>query len=141
MQKILVGTDFSSGADESMKVAAELATALGAELHVLHAMPSPAIIAAEMPSVVLTDDVIRSVAERLDAAIRALRQGGFTGQAIAHQYVGSAGDGLCRLAEDLDIDVIVVGNRRMQGMGRVLGSVASRVSHQAPCHVFIAHTT
>jgi nucleotide-binding universal stress UspA family protein len=140
MKKILVGTDFSTGAGESMRVAAELAAALGAELHVVHAMPDPSVIAAEMPSAVLTDDVIRSVAERLDAAIHTLRHEGFGGRAVAHQYVGGADEGLCELAEELDIDVIVVGNRRVQGAGRVLGSVATRVSRQAPCHVLIAHT-
>jgi nucleotide-binding universal stress UspA family protein len=140
MKKILVGTDFSAGADESMRVAAELAAALGAELHVLHAMPDPSVIAAELPSAVLTDDVIRSVAERLEAAIQTLRRDGFTGRAAGHQYVGGAGDGLCQLAGELDIDVIVVGNRGVQGVGRVLGSVATRVSRHAPCHVLIAHT-
>ena len=37
-------------------------------------------------------------------------------------------------------DVIVVGNRRMQGVGRLLGSVANEVAHNAPCDVFIVKT-
>jgi nucleotide-binding universal stress UspA family protein len=36
--------------------------------------------------------------------------------------------------------MIVVGNRRMQGIGRVLGSVANSVAHNAPCDVYIAKT-
>ncbi|MCP3973298.1 MAG: universal stress protein, partial [bacterium] len=37
--------------------------------------------------------------------------------------------------------MIVVGNRRVQGIARVLGSVASDVAKRAPCSVLIAHTT
>jgi nucleotide-binding universal stress UspA family protein len=36
--------------------------------------------------------------------------------------------------------MIVVGNRRMHGIGRVLGSVANSVAHNAPCDVYIAKT-
>jgi len=36
--------------------------------------------------------------------------------------------------------MIVVGSRRMQGIGRVLGSVADSVAHNAPCNVYIAKT-
>jgi nucleotide-binding universal stress UspA family protein len=35
----------------------------------------------------------------------------------------------------------VVGNRNMKGKARLLGSVASKVAHHAPCHVLIAHST
>ena len=36
--------------------------------------------------------------------------------------------------------LIVVGNRRMRGIGRVLGSVANSVAHNATCDVYIANT-
>jgi nucleotide-binding universal stress UspA family protein len=37
--------------------------------------------------------------------------------------------------------MIVVGNRRVQGVTRVLGSIPLDVAKQAPCNVFIVHTT
>ena len=40
----------------------------------------------------------------------------------------------------LEAEVIVVGNRRMQGVGRLLGSVANEVAHNAPCDVLIVKT-
>ena len=40
----------------------------------------------------------------------------------------------------MDARMIVVGNRRMHGIGRVLGSVANSVAHNAPCDVYIANT-
>ena len=36
--------------------------------------------------------------------------------------------------------MIVVGNKRVQGLARVLGSVASAVAQHAPCDVYIAKT-
>jgi nucleotide-binding universal stress UspA family protein len=44
-------------------------------------------------------------------------------------------------AERLEADVIVVGNRRVHGPGRVLGAVALEVVRRAPCAVHIVKTT
>ena len=43
-------------------------------------------------------------------------------------------------AERLGAMLIVVGNRRVQGVGRILGSVASSVAAHAPCDVYIVKT-
>src|SRR5699024_3129350 len=50
------------------------------------------------------------------------------------------GDALLEEAKRLDASLIVVGNRNMQGIKRVLGSVANTVSHNAPCDVYIVKT-
>ncbi|KQU28481.1 hypothetical protein ASG69_10770 [Rhodococcus sp. Leaf225] len=41
-------------------------------------------------------------------------------------------------AARLNAELIVVGNRRTQGLSRVLGSIASAVAAHAPCDVYIA---
>ena len=56
-----------------------------------------------------------------------------TGEAVAPAII--------RLAQEERADLIVVGSRGMQGMGRVLGSVPNRVSHRTSCDVLIVHTT
>jgi nucleotide-binding universal stress UspA family protein len=48
---------------------------------------------------------------------------------------------LCDEAKRLDARMIVVGNRRVQGMSRVLGSIAGAVMRHAPCDVLVAHTS
>ena len=53
---------------------------------------------------------------------------------------GRPADALIREAISKEARVIVVGNRRMRGIGRVLGSVANSVAHNAPCDVYIANT-
>lgn len=55
--------------------------------------------------------------------------------------VGTPAEALIAHAEEHDASVIVVGNRRMKGLARVLGSVANSVAHEAKCNVYIADTT
>jgi nucleotide-binding universal stress UspA family protein len=45
-----------------------------------------------------------------------------------------------QVATDIGADLIVVGNRRVQGIGRLLGSVATDVAQHAPCDVYIVKT-
>lgn len=47
---------------------------------------------------------------------------------------------LCAEAARLDARAIVVGNRRVQGVSRALGSVAVKVMRDAPCDVLVANT-
>lgn len=146
MLKILVGTDFGAGANDTVEVAARLAADTGAELHVLYAMSNPMMVnptlmAVEIPAGAAMDDLAGVADEHLVATVTRLRECGFEIPVETHRRVGSAGDALCQFAADIGADVIVVGNRRMQGTGRLLGSVAARVAHHAPCHVFIAHTS
>ena len=58
-----------------------------------------------------------------------------------HARFGSPAEVLCDIAEHLEADLIVVGNRGMKGGRRFLGSVPNTVSHHAPCSVLIIATT
>jgi nucleotide-binding universal stress UspA family protein len=53
---------------------------------------------------------------------------------------GKPAEAIIKEAERFGARMIVVGNRRMRGLGRVLGSVANSVAHNAPCDVYIAKT-
>jgi nucleotide-binding universal stress UspA family protein len=48
---------------------------------------------------------------------------------------------LCQEAEKVNARMIIVGNRRVQGISRVLGAIATDVARHAPCDVLIANTT
>ena len=50
-------------------------------------------------------------------------------------------DAILGVAVEEAADVIVVGNRGMTGGRRILGSVPNKISHQAPCSVWIAQTS
>lgn len=51
-----------------------------------------------------------------------------------------AAKALIDTAEQIGSDLIVVANVRMQGMGRVIGSVGNEVVYHAPCSVLIVKT-
>jgi nucleotide-binding universal stress UspA family protein len=49
-------------------------------------------------------------------------------------------DAILEVAASVNADLVVVGNRGMSGMKRVLGSVPNKVSHKCPCSVLIVNT-
>lgn len=54
---------------------------------------------------------------------------------------GPPGPVLVSEAARLSATAIIVGNKRMKGLSRVLGSVANDVAHTASCDVLIVNTT
>lgn len=134
---IVVGVDGSGTANRAAESAKELAAALGASLHVVSAFDSDRteVVGSGSDQRVLSnadaaEHVARTVAESL-------------GQNVVITYSAARGrpaDALIKEALRMEARIIVVGNRRMHGIGRVLGSVANSVAHNAPCDVYIANT-
>jgi nucleotide-binding universal stress UspA family protein len=145
-ERILVGTDGSETAGEAVHQAAELARATGAKLDIVSAyepVPSGRLReeGGEIPG-----DVAYSIGPKedvnviLEAASGAARESGL--EVSTHAREGDPADAIIDLAEELDADVIVVGNKGMTGARRfLLGSVPNKISHHAPCSVYIARTT
>ncbi len=58
-----------------------------------------------------------------------------------HTIIGDAVDAICKLAEKLNADLIVVGNRGMKGVQRYFwDTIPDAISHKAPCNVLIVDT-
>jgi nucleotide-binding universal stress UspA family protein len=135
---IVVGVD---GGEPSMRAAfraAELAAQTGGTLHVVTAVDQSRV--EEYPerpgsTRVTSGEVAESVAA--DAARELTAVAKHITSAVVQ---GKPAVALVDEATRLDADLIVVGNRRVQGFGRVLGSVASAVAAHAPCDVYIAKT-
>lgn len=134
---IIVGVDGSRTARKAAASAKDLAAALGASLHVVSAFSSDRTEAFGGGSDQLN-------VSNQDAAERAARTvANSLGQEVKVTYSAAQGrpaDALIKEALKMDARIIVVGNRRMQGIGRVLGSVANSVAHNAHCDVYIANT-
>ena len=58
-----------------------------------------------------------------------------------HVVTGKVADSIVALAEENGIELIVVGNKGMKGVKRVLGSVPNDIAHSASCAVLIVNTT
>lgn len=137
---IVCGVDNSATAAAAARKAAELAVALGADLHLLSAygkIESQTVeIGAE--SVFLSNEM---EADRVSGAVALELRREFPGLHVeAASSDGKPGEALVKSAERLGAELIVVGNKRVQGIGRVLGSIASHVVSHAPCDVYVAHT-
>jgi nucleotide-binding universal stress UspA family protein len=134
---IVVGVDGSATARKAAEAARDLAAALGATLHVVSAFDAERSTMFGSGS----DKWLVSDADKAEHAARTVAD--TLGGDIKITYSAVAGrpaDALIREAINKEARVIVVGNRRMRGIGRVLGSVANSVAHSAPCDVYIANT-
>ena len=140
IRTIVTGVDGSETAAKAARKAAELADALGAQLHVLSAYGKFEIqrFSSGNEEFVFTSE--KDARKTAETALSHLRRE-FSGLSItAEPSEGKPADALVRAAERLSADLIVVGNKRVQGISRVLGSVAHDVAAHASCDVYVAHT-
>jgi nucleotide-binding universal stress UspA family protein len=136
---IAVGVDGSNTAGEAVKMAAEFARRLDAELVLLSAYKHAAGAATGHAE----DE--REFASNVEARQRevlartedVLREDGVRCRSLTAE--GDPADVLLRLAEECSADILVVGNKGMHR--RVLGSVPNTVTHKASCSVLIVKTT
>jgi nucleotide-binding universal stress UspA family protein len=139
---IVVGTDGSQTAQRAVDEAARLAQAVGGHLHIVSAY-TPAVgrisgapAGAAKVWAMGPDHEVESL---IQEALSKIRESGV--EAKSHAVEGDPTDALLEVAERVNADLIVVGNRGMHGMGRVLGSVPNKISHRAHCSVLIVATT
>lgn len=137
-QPIVVGVDGNPRSERAAEAAAELARATGSPLHVVCAYVRDqsaevdAVNEGSLTSVAAASAAIAAeVAQHLRATVPTV-----TSAAVQARPV----DALLGEAERLDARMIVVGNARVQGIARVLGSIAGGVAHHATCDVYIANT-
>lgn len=133
---ILVGVDGSDSSRRAAEAAASLAASTGAALHVMMAADDKerATEPEYLGDVRIQSEsevIATEIAESLNGIVPNIHSG------PAH---GKPAEALVSVAKDIGADLIVVGNRRVQGIGRILGSVATDVAHHAPCDVYIVKT-
>jgi nucleotide-binding universal stress UspA family protein len=118
--------------------AAELASAYNRPLHIVTSMTRNTSQEVRgggsenwhFDSIGLAEDSLKAMAGELKATTP-----------VTHAVVMSdPATALCEEATRLNASIIVVGNKRVQGAARVLGSIAGDVAKRAPCNVFIVHT-
>lgn len=139
---IVVGTDGSDRADVAVSEAFALAKVTGATLHAVHAVhPAATTGFSDVPGTAqATSASLRDHAEQVGSKLRAEADRRQVPMEM-HTPEGDAADALVTVAQAVEADLIVVGNRGMTGVKRfVLGSVPNKVSHQCPCSLLIVNT-
>jgi len=127
-ERIVVGVAQVDTAKKAANHGIELATKLGAELHLVTAFSGsdtrPA--AAERQH---AEGFLESIALSSSLPIR------------THALPGDPAEAILRVASEVDADLIVVGNKGMHGPSRLLGSVPNHVAHKTSCSILIVSTT
>jgi nucleotide-binding universal stress UspA family protein len=135
---VVVGVDSTGRAQRAAEVAVQIARASGRILHVVTAYQQDRIDVYGSGG----DQLIVSSADDAESVARGVGEK-FEADGLEVNYFSARGTPakvLIAHAELHKASLIVVGNKGMQGMGRVLGSIASSVAHSAPCDVYIVKT-
>jgi nucleotide-binding universal stress UspA family protein len=140
LKNVLTGVDDSETALMAAKTAADLAQSFGGRLYVISAYgPSDKRTLSDGIGRVVIDS--RQDADRIVTAKAEILRQEFPGvEIIAGAAEGSPPDALVGEADRLGVDLIVVGNKRVQGPSRILGSIARSVASAASCDVYVANT-
>jgi len=139
IRKILCPTDFSDYANEALSYAVGLAREYGAELHVLHVIPTPEMAVQFEPMAPVLDasfftELEQGAREHLEQVLpEATRAELAVAFALRR---GAAFLEIVRYAREQDIDLIAIATHGRTGLRHALfGSVAEKVVRKAPCPV------
>lgn len=134
-KSIIWATDGSESADLALPYAKALAREHGAALVVVHC--DEFLVGRGGGQPVIADE--EDVRAKVDRQAHELRDEGLDASLqVTSATAGGAGHAIARVAEELPADLIVVGTRGRTALGGLLlGSVAHRLLHIAPCPVFV----
>jgi len=138
IHNVLVPVDFSPLSLEAIGFALPLLKFSGAELHLAHVIPSdyPLSSLADVPMVDPEIEISRQVCQHLrDAAKKYSIE---LSPENVHALRGRPFEEICRLANNIAIDLIVTSTRGNTGLKHLtLGSTAERIVRYAPCPVLV----
>lgn len=154
VKRVLTGVDHTDAARNAAEKAAALAAAFGAELHVLTAYTldqaatthlrrstNPSDVEATIESQSEADSRRIKGAEEIAASVADELRGLFPHVTITAQAAeGDPAQAIVEWADRLDVDIVVVGNKRVQGIGRILGNIARDVAKDIACDLYVAYT-
>jgi nucleotide-binding universal stress UspA family protein len=141
IQSILVPIDFTETSDKALDFALDLAEKLSAKVTVMHAYEIP-VLGFPDGALVATVDVATRIQEAakkgLDAAVALRTAKGAKLTSILRE--GNAWEEIKAVAEELHVDLIVIGTHARRGIARaLLGSVAENVIRTVKLPVLTIH--
>jgi universal stress protein F len=136
-KRILVCLDDSPRAPGVLAAAAELALRTGARMSLLRTVTIPPEL-RKVSSVELRADVLETLENKAQAELDELAIGipedSLEG---VHVYVGPPSVTICREADELDVDVVVVGAHGYGTLDRLLGTTAANVVNHCDRSVLV----
>ena len=138
--RILIAVDGSTGGESATRLGGELAGP-DSEVLVVHAVPLPTVVVGVDQAI--SDETLTYFEETAENAVIAaekiLSEMGVTAERVIRP--GAAAHVILDVADERDVDVIVVGHRGLGAVRRfMMGSVSSQLAHHARCAVLLAPT-
>jgi nucleotide-binding universal stress UspA family protein len=130
MKTLLVAHDFDATSERALDEAIDLARKLSAKVVVAHVYSVPVYSFPEGSALIPPAEYAASVADaaqrHVDAAVALRGDSGVEIRSVLR--AGVPEEEICRLADEIDADLIVIGTHGRGALGRaLLGSVAQRV--------------
>lgn len=153
MKTVITGVDSSQTALTAAEKAAELAASFDAELYVFSAYSISSAVAMQTAksgnmSSKTSEAYQRLASGQAEAAQQAaesvaaiLRDSWPNLKVKALAAEGQPAEVLVQQAEKLNADTIVVGNKKAQGLQRILGSISRNVAATTNCDLYVVNTT
>lgn len=137
---VVVGVDGSTQSRHAARLAASLARASGATLHLMTVVRPPegwwGIVGSPPTSGALSRTLAEARMEILESVIDEIDLDGVEYETV--EDIGDPARMLSDYADSIGADLLIVGKRGAGVIERmVLGSVASRVVHDSPCPVLV----
>ena len=153
MKTIITGVDSSQTALTAAEKAAELAASFDAELYVFSAYSISSAVAMQSAksgnmSSKTSEAYQRLASGQAEAAqqppqsVAAILRDSWQNLKVnARAAEGQPAEVLVQQAEKLNADTIVVGNKKAQGLQRILGSISRNVAATTNCDLYVVNTT
>jgi nucleotide-binding universal stress UspA family protein len=137
--KMLLATDGSDEAELATRTAVELANCTGSELHVVYVEPLPDFMKTDAGIPGYDRALYKNIEEEGRETLRKLTWGVKVAGGTAvkpHLRMGAVAEEIVAFADELEVDLIILGSRKLRGIRRALaGSVSESVFRNARCPV------
>lgn len=151
---IVVGVDRSETAFKAAQTAADLAADMGFDLHVITAYDASDVSPPAVSYTRNTQQITAEIKAHHDALARQITSAQETAEHVAEKLraefsgltvvpqaaEGAPAQAIITTAGQLNAEIVVVGNKRVQSAARILGTIADAVTREVTCDVYIANT-
>jgi nucleotide-binding universal stress UspA family protein len=143
-RSFLVPIDFSAHSKKTVEHAAQLALLTGGSIKILHVLQMPEYPTGYYEAIYIQPELVAGVVEtakrdaneQLSRVVGEMAAKGLEAQAILR--VGNGYEEIVSVAKEMKSDLIIIGSRGYQDLGRILlGSTLDRVLQYAPCPVLV----
>jgi universal stress protein A len=135
--RILVAVDLTQSSFSIAERGRVVATAFGADLTIIHVV-EPLPLVAPIPPVTVVQPLIETQEQLIQAAqqhVARLASEQSPQPARWRVEVGNVKTELLRVAQELEVDLIVLGSHGRHGLAVIFGPTEDAVLHSAPCDV------